>query len=68
MFCNLFSAELKGVVEQIGLQIDKPGITNDDPSARADVRVVKVKIKFYPADSELVKILSKLQVRISIEL
>jgi HlyD family secretion protein len=63
-----FAGELKGVVEQIGLQIDKPGIVNDDPSAKADVRVVKVKIRLNPNDSNKVKTLNKLQVRTSIKI
>lgn len=62
-----FSGELKGVVDQIGLQIDKPGITNDDPSGKADVRVVTVNIKLNPTDSRRVKTLNKLQVRVSIQ-
>ncbi|MEC4982811.1 MAG: efflux RND transporter periplasmic adaptor subunit [Oscillatoria sp. PMC 1068.18] len=63
-----FEGELQGVVEQIGLQIDQPGITNDDPSARADVRVVKVSIRLDPQDSDRVKNLNKLQVRVSIQI
>ncbi|NES83258.1 MAG: HlyD family efflux transporter periplasmic adaptor subunit, partial [Moorea sp. SIO2B7] len=63
-----FEGELSGQVEQIGLQIEKPGIVNNDPAAQTDVRVVKVKIKLEPADSERVKTLNKLQVRVSIEL
>ncbi|QXE26028.1 secretion protein HlyD [Richelia sinica FACHB-800] len=63
-----FTGELKGVVDQIGLQIDKPGIVNDDPAAKADVRVVKVKIRLHPDDSEQVKNLNKLQVRASINI
>ncbi|MEC4894055.1 MAG: efflux RND transporter periplasmic adaptor subunit [Oscillatoria sp. PMC 1051.18] len=63
-----FDGELQGVVEQIGLQIDQPGITNDDPSARADVRVVKVSIRLNQEDSDRVRNLNKLQVRVSIQI
>ena len=63
-----FTGELKGSVDQIGLQIDKPGTTNDDPAAKADVRVVEVKIRLDPEDSKQVKHLNKLQVRASIEI
>ncbi|HLP87479.1 MAG TPA: ABC exporter membrane fusion protein [Nostocaceae cyanobacterium] len=63
-----FDGELKGVVDHIGLQIDKPGIVNDDPTAQADVRVVKVKIRLNSQDSDRVKTLNKLQVRVSINI
>ncbi len=63
-----FTGEIKGVVNQIGLQIDKPGIVNDDPAAKADVRIVKVKIRLHPHDSEQVKSLNNLQVRASIQI
>lgn len=63
-----FEGELKGVVDHIGLQIDKPGIVNDDPTAKADVRVVKVKIRLNSQDSDRVKTLNKLQVRVSINI
>ena len=63
-----FTGELRGVVNQIGLQIDKPGISNDDPAAKADVRVVEVKIRLNSEDSERVRHLNNLQVRASIEI
>ncbi|MFN6519520.1 MAG: HlyD family efflux transporter periplasmic adaptor subunit [Nostoc sp. CreGUA01] len=63
-----FTGEIKGIVDRIGLQIDKPGIVNDDPSARADVRIVKVKIRLHSDDSERVRTLNKLQVRASIQI
>ncbi len=63
-----FTGEIKGIVDGIGLRIDKPGIVNDDPSARADVRIVKVKIRLHPNDSERVRTLNKLQVRASIQI
>ncbi|MDZ8185595.1 MAG: biotin/lipoyl-binding protein [Nostoc sp. ChiSLP02] len=63
-----FTGEIKGIVDRIGLQIEKPGIINDDPSARADVRIVKIKIRLEPNDSDRVKKLNKLQVRASIQI
>ncbi|MEM8603261.1 MAG: HlyD family efflux transporter periplasmic adaptor subunit [Cyanobacteria bacterium P01_H01_bin.121] len=62
-----FEGELQGTVERIGLQIEKPGIVNNDPEAQADVRVVKVFIALDPADSERVRTLNKLQVIASIQ-
>ncbi|AUT01674.1 HlyD family secretion protein [Nostoc sp. CENA543] len=63
-----FTGEIKGEVDQIGLQIEQPGIINDDPTAKADVRIVKVKIRLRPDDSERVRTLNKLQVRASIQI
>ncbi|MBD2593642.1 HlyD family efflux transporter periplasmic adaptor subunit [Nostoc spongiaeforme FACHB-130] len=63
-----FTGEIKGEVDHIGLQIEQPGIINDDPSAKADVRIVKVKIRLRPDDSERVRTLNKLQVRASIQI
>ncbi|MEC4802810.1 MAG: HlyD family efflux transporter periplasmic adaptor subunit [Jaaginema sp. PMC 1079.18] len=62
-----FQGVLQGVVEQIGLQIDRPGIVNEDPSARADVRVVQVSIRLDPKDSDRVNTLNQLQVRVVID-
>ncbi|OCQ98843.1 hypothetical protein BCD64_22600 [Nostoc sp. MBR 210] len=63
-----FTGEIKGEVDHIGLQIEQPGIINDDPTAKADVRIVKVKIRLHPDDSERVRTLNKLQVRASIQI
>lgn len=58
---------IRGTVEQIGLLIEKPGIAIDDPAAQADVRVVKIKIRLTPEDSQRVRSLNNLQVRASIQ-
>ena len=63
-----FTGKLRGAVDQIGLQINRPGSANHDPSANADVRVVEVKIRLNPEDSDQVKHLNQLQVRASIEI
>ena len=61
-----FDQKLTGVVEQIGLQIFKNDVLDDDPAANADARVVEVRI---PIDqSEVVSGLTNLQVDVSIEL
>lgn len=51
---NAFSGELKGKVEQIGLQIGKKDILNTDPAADVDARVVEVKIRLDPESSKQV--------------
>jgi HlyD family secretion protein len=62
------AGSIEGVVEQIGLLIDKPGIATNDPAAEVDVRVVEVKIRLNPSDSERVRTLNNLQVRASIQI
>lgn len=59
--------EVKGVVEQVGLQINKSGIGNDDPASDTDTRVVKVKIRLHPQDSQRVQSLNNLEVRATIQ-
>ncbi|NEQ99566.1 MAG: HlyD family secretion protein, partial [Cyanothece sp. SIO2G6] len=49
------------------LEIERPESINNDSSAEVDVRVVKVKIKLDPTDSDRVKALNNLQVRVSIK-
>jgi HlyD family secretion protein len=63
-----FFGELTGTVDQIGLQIGRPGTVNRDPSAVSDVRVVQVKIRLNPEDSKKVKHLNQLQIRASIQI
>ncbi len=41
---NTFAGELKGTVQQIGLQIGKKDVLDTDPAADIDVRVIEVKI------------------------
>ena len=62
-----FSGELTGTVEEIGLQINRNSLFDPNPSARSDVRVIEVKIRLSPEDSERVKTLTNLQVRVRIE-
>lgn len=51
---NAFSGELKGTVDQIGLQIGKKDILSTDPTADVDSRVVEVKIRLNPESSSKV--------------
>lgn len=61
-------ADLKGTVEEIGLQIATKDILGTDPVADADARVVEVKIKISPEDSKKVAGLTNLQVNVIIGL
>lgn len=61
-----FDETLTGTVEQIGLQIYKNDILDDDPAANADARVVEVRIRI--DQSEQVAALTNLQVDVAIDL
>lgn len=54
--------DLQGTVEEIGLQIATKDVLGTDPVADADARVVEVKIRLTPEDSQRVAGLTNLQV------
>lgn len=60
-----FEGELRGVVKQVGLQIDKNDVLDTDPAANTDARVVEVKIGL--ANGFPVAKLTNLQVDVAIE-
>ena len=59
--------ELQGKVDEIGLQIGKKDVLGTDPVADADARVVEVKIRLRPEDSQRVAGLTNLQVNAVID-
>ncbi|NJL11397.1 MAG: HlyD family efflux transporter periplasmic adaptor subunit [Calothrix sp. SM1_7_51] len=61
-----FKKPLIGKVAEIGWQVYKNNILDDDPAANADARVVEVKIRL--DDSKSVKALTNLQVDVRIKL
>ncbi len=61
-----FRETLTGTVEQVGLQIFKNDVLDDDPAANADARVVEVRIRL--DQSEVVAGLTNLQVDVAIAL
>ncbi|MEO0927424.1 MAG: HlyD family efflux transporter periplasmic adaptor subunit [Cyanobacteria bacterium J06643_13] len=63
-----FTGKLRGTVDHVGLQIKKQDILESDPSANKDARVVEVKVRLDPQDSEKVAKLTNLQVRVKIAL
>ncbi|NET60379.1 MAG: ABC exporter membrane fusion protein [Symploca sp. SIO2E6] len=65
---NAFEGELRGSVSEIGLQIGKKDILDTDPAAAVDARVVEVKVRLDPEDSELVASLTNSQVIAEISL
>lgn len=60
-----FSETLTGTVEEIGLQIAKNDVLDDDPAANADARVVEVRVRI--DQSEAVATLTNLQVDVAID-
>lgn len=60
-----FEQTITGQVEEIGLQIFKNDVLDDDPAANADARVVEVRIAI--DQDEVVKQLTNLQVDVLIE-
>lgn len=65
---DAFSGELQGTVNHIGLQINKKDVLDTDPAADVDARVVEVKIRLSPEDSQRVAALSRLQVKVAIKI
>lgn len=63
-----FEGAVHGVVEHIGMQINKQDVLDADPTADRDARVVEVKVKIDPEDNNRISALTNLQVRITIDL
>jgi len=61
-----FADKLRGVVTQIGAQIERKSILDTDPTTDLDARVVEVKIRLDSADSKQVASLTNLQVEVVI--
>lgn len=59
--------DLRGVVDEIGLEIKTKDVLGTDPVADADARVVQVKIRLTPEDSQKVSGLTKLQTHVLID-
>ena len=58
-----FNGTLEGTVNQIGLQVDRQDIFDVNPQADTDNKVIDVKIRLKPQDSEKVANLTNLQVQ-----
>ncbi|MBW4696066.1 MAG: efflux RND transporter periplasmic adaptor subunit [Lyngbya sp. HA4199-MV5] len=59
---SAFDGEAQGIVDEIGLQIQKKGVLDTDPTADADARIVEVKIRLNQASSRKVAGLTNLEV------
>jgi HlyD family secretion protein len=60
------AGELRGTVSQIDLQVSRQNVFSNEPGENLDRRVVEVKIRLNPADSQKVAGLTNLQVRTEI--
>jgi HlyD family secretion protein len=63
---DAIASELAGTVAEIGWKIGKQDILDTDPTADVDVRVVEVKIRLDPEDSEKVSRLTNSRVEVKI--
>lgn len=63
---SAFSGELQGIVDQVGLEINKKDVLDTDPAADIDARVVEVWIRLDSDSSEKVASLTNLQVTVAI--
>ncbi len=64
---NGMTKELNGTVEEVAWEISKKNVLDTDPIADADARVVEVKIRLNPKDSEKVASLTNLKVTVVID-
>ena len=60
-------SKLKGVVSEVGLQVNRQETFNTDPTANTDNRIVEVTIELDQESSEQVRNLSNLQVQVVIQ-
>lgn len=63
-----FPGELRGKVVEIGLQVNRQNVFSNQPGENLDSRVIEVKIRLTPEDSQKVASLTNLQVQTAIEL
>lgn len=65
---SAISAKLIGIVEHIGLEIQRQAVVNTDPTANIDAKVVEVKVKLDQESSQKVARLTNLLVNVRIEI
>ena len=61
---NAFSGNLSGKVTEVGLQVNPQDVLSTDPTADVNSRIVEVKIRLDPADSQKVSAFTNLQVNV----
>ena len=65
---NAFSGKLYGTVTQIGLQVNPQDVLSTDPTADVNRRIVEVKIRLNPTDTQKVSAFTNLQVNVIIDI
>jgi HlyD family secretion protein len=65
---NAFSGKLYGTVTQIGLQVNPQDVLSTDPTADVNRRIVEVKIRLNPTDTQRVSAFTNLQVNVRIDI
>ena len=65
---HAISEELHGVVERIGLEVQRQEIINTDPAANIDAKIVEVRVRLDEASSQQVGGLTNLLVKVAISL
>lgn len=65
---DIFSQELQGIVERIGLQVQKQNLNNTDPTSNIDNRIIKVYIRLNKASSQQAAKFTNMQVKVIISL
>lgn len=63
---SAISGELRGTVEQIGLEIQRQEVVNTDPTANIDAKVVEVEVRLDEESSQRVAGLTNLLVQVTI--
>ncbi|EDX84055.1 ABC exporter membrane fusion protein, DevB family [Synechococcus sp. PCC 7335] len=63
----VITVPLQGTVEQIGFQVERQEVVNEDPAANIDAKVVEVHVQLNETASEKVASLSNLQVTVTIQ-
>lgn len=62
-----FPEQLRGTVHLIGLQVIQQKVTIGEPGENLDRKVIEVRIRLYPKDSQRVADLTNLQVQVAIQ-
>jgi HlyD family secretion protein len=63
-----FAGEVNGTVHQIGLQVTQQQVSSGTPGENLDRRIVEVRIRLNPENSQRVATLTNLQVQVAIKL
>ncbi|MGB6301042.1 MAG: efflux RND transporter periplasmic adaptor subunit [Rivularia sp. (in: cyanobacteria)] len=68
LLADAVPGKLKGIVDQIGLQVQKQNVVNNDPSTNIDSRVVEVHVRLNDESSLQAARFTNLQVRAVVEI